>query len=175
MKCFVKTTISTIFFLAISLSAYSQSVPSAEETLRVLDFYYNGKGEGIVLSDSKFCRDIHKSGASKYDCKNEVIEFGPLTEDGSPPEIFHKANTNETIYIWMAYLVPVGAEEKVFLRFNLEGETKRTSGVLSVKGSIRYRTWTNFTPRETGEWEIEIFHKQDSGPELLTSMNLTVE
>ncbi len=175
MKRYLKIIASAVFFLTFSLSAYSQSVPSAEETLRVLNFYYNGKGEGIVLADSKFCQDIHRSGGAKFDCKNEIIEFGPLSEDGSPPEVFHKVKTNETVYIWMAYMVPMGTQEKIFLRFNLEGETKRTSGALTVKSSIRYRTWANFTPREAGDWEVEIFHEQDAGPQLLTSMKLTVE
>ena len=164
-----------IFFSLVPWCSFAQSAPTPGETYNVLDFYYNGKGNGVVLVESKICRDVHKSGPSKYGCKNEVIEFGPLTADGTPPEILFRINKDETVYIWMSFLVPVGAEEKIYLRFNLDGETRRTSGLLSLKGSIRFRTWTNFTPKDYGDWEIEIIHENETDPILLKSFNLGVQ
>jgi len=158
----------------VSCCCLAQSIPTPGEAYSVLDFYYNGKGNGIVLVDSKICRDVHKSGPSKYDCKNEVIDFGPLTADGASPEILHRINIDETILVWMSFLVPIGAEEKVYLKFSQDGDTKKTSGLLSLKGSLRFRTWTRFQPGEYGNWEIEIYHKSGMGPNLLKSFTLNV-
>lgn len=168
--------ILTLFIFAfIPGTIFSQDIPTPDEALRVVDFYNNGKGTGVILMESKICRDVHREGSSKYECKNEIIEFGELKADGSAPDIFHKIRMGDSAYIWMAYLVPVGAKEKIFLRYNLEGETKRTSGKLDVKGSIRYRTWISFAPPSKGTWEIEIFHDSASGPIKQGTFDLIVE
>jgi len=175
MKLIRLFCLQLILLCFISLQSFAQAPPTPDEAFRVVNFFYQGKGYGIVLTESKICRDIYKSGPAKYECQNEIIEFGPLNADGSPPEIFHRITPDESVYIWMSFLVPQGAEEKVYLRFNLAGETKRTSSELTVKGALRYRTWTRFTPTERGDWEIEIFHDQEIGPQLLGSFTLSVQ
>ncbi len=153
----------------------AQDIPSVEEAQKVLDFYYNGKGNGIVLVESKICRDIYKEGNNKYECKDDLIEFGEIKDTNSAPESFHKIQNGEAIYVWMNYLVPMGAEEKIFLNYNLDGVTRRVSSKYSVKGALRYRTWSKFTPPSKGDWEIKIFFDSEDNPTELTTMKLTVE
>lgn len=153
----------------------AQSIPSADEAFRVINYYYHGKGLGVVLAESRICQDIHKHGAAKYDCKNEIIEFGPLKADGSPPDVIHRVELGQSVYVWMSFLVPLGVEKEIYLEFNHGGETKRTSGHLSIKGALRYRTWSKFTPEETGDWEVKIFVDNEIVPELIGTFDLIVE
>lgn len=162
-------TICTIPFLLAA-----QDIPTPAEAQKFLEFYYNGKGNGAVLVESKLCKDVHKEGNLKYECKNEIIEFGPLTDDGTPPEVFHKINKGDSIYVWMAFLVPVGAEEKIFIQYSKDGSAKRKSRMMKVQGSVRYRTWSKFTPSSAGDWNIDIFLNDEIEPVQLSSFVLTV-
>lgn len=174
MKWFFTVVAFFVFIFSWNSTLLSLTKPDPGEAHRVIDFYYYGKGEGVVLADAKICRGIHDSGAAKYDCKNEVIEIGPLKEDGSPPDIFYTIKLGEPIYVWMLYLVPQGAEEEVFVQFHHDGETEYQSGELTVKGSLRYRTWTRYTPDKPGDWKIEIYHMAETGPQLLSTFDLSV-
>ena len=74
-----KTIIITLFVAAlIPWFAGAQEIPSPDEAFKVIDFYMNGKGNGMVLMESKVCKDIHREGSLKYECKNEIIEFGEM-------------------------------------------------------------------------------------------------
>lgn len=162
-------------FAVIPGIIFAVDVPTPDEVNRVFEFYDNGKGEGVVMRESKLCEDIHREGSLKYECKNEIIELGEMKADGSAPDITYKISKGEGVYIWMAYMVPMGAVEEIFLRYNFGGETKRTSKKSTVKGSQRYRTWKKFTPPTKGTWEIEIFNDKASGPVKLSSYELIVE
>mgnify|MGYP001546099845 CR=1 FL=1 len=171
-----KTIITTLFVAAlIPWFAGAQEIPSPDEAFKVIDFYMNGKGNGMVLMESKVCKDIHREGSLKYECKNEIIEFGEMQSDGSAPPIFHKIKKGDSFYVWMSYLVPVGAEEYYFIRYNFGGETKYTSKKSKVSGSHRYRSWKKFTPKTVGAWEVEVFHDSTAGPIKISSFVVTVE
>ncbi len=169
------STLTLFIFAMVPGMIFAQDIPTPDEALRVVDFYYNGKGNGVILMESKICKGVHREGSLKNECKNEIIEFGEMKADGSAPGIFHKIKKGDSAYIWMTYLVPMGAEEKIFLRYNFKGATKSTSSKMSIKNSIRYRTWRKFTPNSKGIWEVEVFHDSTSGPIKLSSFELTVE
>ncbi len=85
---------------------FAQSVPSPDEAFAVIDFYNNGKGKGVVMMESKICKDIHREGDLKYECKNEIIEFGEMKADGSAPDIFHKIKKGGTASNWYVAQIP---------------------------------------------------------------------
>ena len=158
----------------LAATAAAQSKPSPGEAFRTIHFYYEGKGQGVVLADAKICRDVHGSGPLKYDCDSEIIEFGPLKTDGTAPDIYHTIKLGDPVSVWMMYLVPQGAVETVFVRFYKDEEIRHQSGDLTVKDALRYRTWTRYTPDEPGDWTIQIFHKGEWESTLLSSFTLSV-
>ncbi len=153
---------------------FAQDIPTADEVRKVLDFYNNGQGQGIVLRDSKICAGIHKDGVSKYECKDEIIEFVQGDDASIPPEVKHKISVDETIWLWMSFMVPQGDKSKVIIQYSMGG-TARHSSKANVKGSIRYRTWTKYTPKTPGTWEITIFHDLGENTRELNSFELIVE
>ncbi len=153
---------------------FAQDIPTADEVRKVLDFYNNGQGQGIVLRDSKICAGIHKEGTNKYECKDEIIEFIQGSDSSAPPEVKHKTKVGETILVWMSFMVPQGDEEKVIVQYSMGGTARRSSKA-NVKGSIRYRTWTRYIPKSVGTWEIKIFHDLGENTRELNSFELIVE
>ncbi len=164
--------LSVLAAILLPLYLFAQDLPTAAEVRKVLEFYNNGQGQGIVLSDSKLCADVHKEGENKYECKDEIIEFGE--GDGSSPEVTHKIKKGDSILVWMSFMVPVGDEANIIVQYSLGG-TARYSSKASVKSSIRYRTWKKYTPRSAGKWEIKIFHDLGEKTRELNSFELTVE
>lgn len=131
--------------------------PSKEAAASVIDFFYSGQGQGVVLAQADLCGEIPTEGENRYECVDKV----------SPNAL----RSGTTYNLRMVYLVPQGDEiDDIQVEYNYGGETTKTDQV-DVSGSLRYRTWTAFTPRETGEWTIRITHRG----ELLQEMSLTVQ
>ncbi len=166
--------LSALFAFLFPAFLAAQDIPTSDEVRRVMEFYNDGQGQGIVLIDSKVCQEINKEGPEKFNCKNEIIEFVKGSDASAPPEVKHKTKVGESLFIWMAYMVPKGDEENIIVQYNRSGITRRSSN-LAVKGSIRYRTWSKFTPRKEGNWEVKILHDTGDAPKELNSFNLIVE
>lgn len=171
MKKLIFALITTL--LILPLTVWGQEIPTPTEALSVSDFYFNGKGQGVVLMDSKVCEGIEREGDNKYDCFNEIIEFKKSVDPQTPPEILHKVSEKQPIYVWMKYLVPIGAKEVIKVQYSLNGEILRTS-TLKVKDSLRYRTWSKFTPWKTGNWNVKILLDKKDKPLELKSFELKV-
>lgn len=172
-----KKYICFLLLLTISFAGtlIGQEIPTSDEARRVVEYYHSENDNSVILTDSKICKGIHREGIQKNECNYEIIEFGKTKADDKVPDVVHKIEKGESVYIWMSYLVPLGSEEEIFLRFNFKGATMRTSSKAKVKGSFRYRTWRKFTPSAIGNWEIEIFHQATPKPVKLNSFVLTVE
>lgn len=131
--------------------------PSKEAVASVIDFFYNGQGQGVVLAQADLCGEIPAEGENRYECVDKV----------SPNAL----RSGTTYNLRMVYLVPQGDQiDNIQVEYNHDGETTKTDQV-DVSGSLRYRTWTAFTPREAGQWTIRITHEGD----LLQEMSLTVQ
>ena len=143
-----------------SFSALAVDVPSAAETKKVLDFYYNGQGQGVVLFETLLCKEIAKEGDNKNNC-SEVITNGTATK-------------GEAVNLWMAYLVPNGEEnQNIIVQFEHKGVTRMVKNI-QINGSIRYRTWRKISFNKTGSWTAKIFHEKGDDTILLNSVNITV-
>ncbi len=131
--------------------------PSGEAAASVIDFFYNGQGQGVVLAQADLCGEVPTEGENKYECVDKI----------SPNAL----RSGTTYNLRMVYLVPQGDEiDDIQVEYIHGDETTKTDQV-DVTGSLRYRTWTAFTPRETGNWTIRI----TQGSNLLQEMSLTVQ
>lgn len=136
-------------------SSQAQTKPSAEAAKSFLDFYYKGQGQGVVLADMKVCTDV-----AEAEC----------TETLDPSLLL----VGMKYKIWMVYVVPDGDEvDTLSLQFSKDGETKFTRD-LSVKGSIRYRTWRSFNPNAPGIWTVKALNSRDVELEELGKLSLVV-
>ena len=142
-------------FLWMPTSSLGQSKPSPETAKSFLDFYYNGQGKGVVLADIKVCTDVENA-----DCVETV--------DPSLLKVGMKYK------VWMAFVVPEGdVVESLSVQFTKDTETK-FERALSVKGSIRYRTWRSFNPVASGIWEVKVLDNREVELEELAKLSLVV-
>jgi len=131
--------------------------PSADEAARVIDFFYHGQGKGVVLAKARVCSDVPTTGENRLEC------VGPVATD---------ALVRGTTYnLHMMYLVPEGDRvDDIEVEYVFGGEAIKTDTV-DVEGSLRYRTWTAFTPRESGNGTIRI----SQAGEVLNEISVTVQ
>lgn len=136
-------------------SSHAQTKPSAEVAKSFLDFYYKGQGSGVVVADMKVCTDVVNAA-----CVDPV--------DPSLLLVGMKYK------IWMIFVVPEGDEvDSLSLQFSKDSETK-FSRDLSVKGSIRYRTWRSFNPTTAGIWTVSVLDNREVELEELGKLSLVV-
>jgi hypothetical protein len=140
------------------LSAQPVPKPSAEEARRVMDYYYQGQGQGPLLVDFRACLkvDTEPSSKTKGSCIEQVK--GPVKR-------------NSQVYAWAVWLLPEGeADEDVFIQFVHDG-TVRSTQDMKLAGVFRTRTWRSSTLGKSGKWELKAVRK---GTEL-GKVELTVE
>jgi hypothetical protein len=141
----------------LPLTAAAQEKPSAETVQEVVDFYYNG--EGVVLSTVQICEDVPTSGDDKYGCTGET----------DPASL----QTGTQYDLRMVFLVPQDQSyDNLLVQYNRGGITRATDDV-SVSGSIRYRTWEQFSFDQAGEWTIKILHDRGDTVETLREITVT--
>ena len=128
-------------FLLICLPApiFAQDKPTPEETRKVIDYYYNGKGKGAILMDYKLCQEIHEEGTKKHECKSAIT-------DG-------KVRKGEEVLLWMSFLVPAGDRVEILLQLKRKNKVRRVVPI-SLPGSPRYRTWKKIPTDKTGNWKV---------------------
>lgn len=127
--------------LATALQSYAGEEPSQQAINRVVAYYYGGESKPL-LADYKLCRAIGSIAEERNQCIDEL--------DPSNVE------QNQTVYLWMNYLVPKGADSDLLLHYNHNGIT-RDASTLKVSGSIRYRTWKKLKLSRAGLWEMPIY------------------
>ena len=88
-----KISVLIIGLLLAAHTAAAQDRPTSAEALKVIDYYYNGKGSGAVLMDRYLCQQVGKEGATKNECLDKM----------SPARV----PLGQEVYLWMNYLVPV--------------------------------------------------------------------
>lgn len=143
------------------LSSHAQDVPSPQEARRFLDFYYNGQDRGVVLAEVRVCTDVPRDGDQAYECVGEVAP--------------NAVQTDQSYFLRMVFVVPQGIEDvPIAVQYTHQGTTRDTDEV-TVSGSIRYRTWTVFTLREAGPWQIQIARITDAGTEGLRTLDVQAQ
>ena len=145
----------SVFFAFSALNVQAQSILTSDAAKSFIDFYFNGQGKGVVLADIKLCSEVVEN-----ECSEEV----------SPIAL----QQGETYMLWMMYVVPQGDEvEDIIVQYNNGGITRK-SGQVSVKGSIRYRTWKSFTPNRAGNWDLVVLLDKGGDVQTLKSITATV-
>ena len=130
-----------------SLTAIAQDKPTPAETRKVIDYYYNGKGQGVIPMDFKLCKEISKQGEMKNECISEITD--------------KKIAKGEEVYLWMNFLVPAGEESKILLQYSRKNKVRNTSNV-SLGGATRFRTWKKIPTSTTGDWKINMIQELES-------------
>ena len=91
MRNMIQSSALLLFLLLAFTNIYAQTKPTPESTLSVLNFYFNGQGQGVILADMKVCETIEE---------NECVENIPA----------NALKKDEQYMIWMMYVVPRGDE-----------------------------------------------------------------
>jgi hypothetical protein len=141
--------------------AFADTKPAPEEVKRVLDYYYHGKGLGPVLLESKVCRDVQREGDEKSECSGDITS--------------QAVKKGEAVYLWMAYMTPLGDEpQNIIVQFENGGVTRIVKN-LQVTGQLRYRTWLKVTFDKAGPWKVKIAHDTGASAVALGGRDVTVE
>lgn len=123
--------------------------PTPEAVRAFWSFYFNGKGQGVVLADAKLCLEVAKDGPNKFECVKEV------PSDGVKP--------NAVISVWQAYLVPKDdVVEDITVQLKLGDQIRETKDVKINGASIRARNWTGLRIPKAGTWTINIMRGADT-------------
>lgn len=156
----MKKIIFLICSVMVSYSAYAVDVPSSAEAKKVLDYYYKGQGQGVVLIESKLCAKIDKEGDNKNNCADSL----------SPTSL----QTKQKLNLWMAFLVPNNdPAQNIIIQFEHNGIARMVKNV-QVTGSVRYRTWRKVSFNKTGNWTVKIIHDKGDDVQVLETLNITV-
>ena len=145
--------------LCLPFGAMAQEKPTAAEVRKVIDYYYQGKGKGVVPMEYKLCQQIAEQGVNKNNCEVEI--------PGG------KVKKGEDAYVWMKFLVPADDQAKILLQFSRDKLVRDTSNV-TLTGATRYRTWKKLPTDTPGEWRINIVEEMSNGDEQIGQLEFSV-
>ncbi|MDJ0885288.1 MAG: hypothetical protein QNJ48_14070 [Desulfobacterales bacterium] len=142
------------------LAATAQERPSADDVRRVVDYYYRGQGQGVVLAQHFLCSEVSTEGADKNECR--------LKHD------LPVVNLASEVMLWMNFLVPSGDQGDLLLLFSRQGRVRHTA-TITVKGAIRFRTWKKIPTDKAGDWTVTILQELGDTDLELASFSYQVE
>lgn len=145
--------------LCVPFAAMAQDKPTAAEVRKVIDYYYMGKGKGVIPMEYKLCQQVSEKGDNKNNCEIELPA-------GKIPK-------GQEAYLWMKFLVPAEDQAKILLQFSRNKLVRDTSNV-SLSGATRYRTWKKIPTDTTGDWSINIVEEMDSGDHTIGQLEFSV-
>lgn len=134
--------------------------PAPDEVRRVLHYYFHGKGMGPVLMEAKLCRDIKRDGEDKNECAGDI----PL----------QSLKKGESVYLWMAYMVPSGDDtQNIVVLFEKGGVTRMVEN-LQVSSQLRNRSWLKMSLDKPGPWKLRVVRDTGAGSEALGTIDVAV-
>jgi hypothetical protein len=136
----MRIALSIFALIALSLPAAAQpAVPTADEIMKVLNYYNDGTDQGPILVEATLCGE-------KIDRK---------TKQCAAP-VAGSAEKGKTVELLMRWFVPkTGKYDDIRIEWIHNGEVRRTSD-LKLTGSMNYRTWKAKTLGKAGDWEVRI-------------------
>lgn len=137
----------TVTSLCAPLAAVAQDKPTPEEARKVINYYFNGKGHGVIPMEYKLCKEVAQKGEMKNECVTEISN--------------KKVAKGEEAYLWMNFLVPAGEESKILLQYSRKNMVRDTSSV-SLGGATRYRIWKKIPTSTTGDWKVSLIQEMDN-------------
>lgn len=123
---------------------WAQEKPAAAESKKVVDYYYQGKGQGAILMAHKLCTQVYEEGPLKYECQEEITG-GQIQKD-------------REVFLWMNYLVPTGDTANIIIHFKRNNKVRSVSS-FALPGSLRYRIWKKIPTDKIGDWQVEIIQE----------------
>ena len=155
-RLFVVLTVSLLTFGIAS----AQEKPSPDETRKVIDYYYHGKGNGAVLMDMRICGKIGlEEGVDKNECLDSI----------NPSQV----ELGRELHLWMNFLVPLNDSADIIVAFSRKGKVRRTV-TIKLAGATRYRTWKRIPTNKTGQWTLSILQELEDQDLELGTMQFTV-
>ncbi len=154
-----KFTVLVSLVLCLSTFANALEKPTSKETLRVINYYHSGVGNGAILMESKLCMDINKEDPDKNECGQVITD--------------NKVNQGDEVFIWMNFLVPAGDEAAVLVGYTRDKITRNTQH-LSLPGATRFRTWKRIPTNQVGEWKVNILQEMGNDDLDLGGLSYTV-
>ena len=139
--------------------AMAQDKPTPQEARKVINYYFNGKGMGVVPMEYKLCKEVALKGEMKNECVNEISN--------------KKIAKGEEVYLWMNFLVPAGEESKILVQYTRNDLVRDTSNV-TLGGATRYRTWTKIPTNTTGSWKAKMLQEMDNADMKIGELEFSV-
>ena len=129
------------------LLAMAEDKPTPQEARKVINYYFNGKGQGVVPMEFKLCKEVALKGEMKNECVNEISD--------------KKIAKGDEVYLWMNFLVPAGEESKILVQYTRNDLVRDTSNV-TLGGATRYRTWMKIPTNTAGSWKAKMLQEMES-------------
>jgi hypothetical protein len=144
----IKIGLLVCLLLWLPTSILAQEKPAAAEAKKVIDYYYQGKGQGAILVAHKLCAQIYEEGPLKYECQEEITG-GQIQKD-------------REVYLWMNYLVPTGDTADIIIQYKRNKKVRSVSD-FELPSALRYRIWKKIPTDKMGDWQVDIIQElQDS-------------
>lgn len=154
-----KLGIIVMVVIGLPLIAWAADRPAPQQALDVVDYYFNGKGQGAVLMDSRICSEIAPEGEDKNECRRSSDAMAiPLGEE---------------VLLWMSFLVPADDQASILVSFSRNERVRKTADV-RLKGAIRFRTWKNIPTDKPGKWTVSIVQEMPDRDMVLGTLEYTV-
>ncbi len=141
------------------LAAMAQDKPTPQEARKVINYYFNGKGQGVIPMEYKICKEISLKGETKNECVTEI--FNKTLAKG------------EEAYLWMNFLVPAGDKSKILLQYSRKNKVRNTSNI-TLGGATRFRTWKKIPTTTTGDWNVTMVQELDNADLDIGQMKFSV-
>lgn len=122
----------------------AQEKPTPAETQKVIQYYYQGIGQGAVLMAHKLCAQIYEEGPLKFECQEEIAG-GQIQK-------------NQEVFLWMNYLVPAGDKTDMIIHYKRNNKVRSVSN-FELPGALRYRIWKKIPTDKIGDWQISIMQE----------------
>ena len=132
------------FLLWLPSILLAQEKPAAVEAKKVVDYFYQKKGQGAILMAHKLCAQVYEEGPLKYECQEEITG-GQIQKD-------------REVFLWMNYLVPTGDTADIIIHFKRNNKVRSVSS-FALPGSLRYRIWKKIPTDKIGDWQVEIIQE----------------
>ncbi len=149
-----------VWSIALLVSANAFAKPSPEVVKQVVDFYFDGQDQGVVLAHTKLCDNVYTKGEHNNECMDERAD--------------NTLTLGEQTNVWMLFMVPNKVEpQSIMVQLNHRGMTMSVQRA-KIASALRYRIWRKIKPDRAGDWTVKILHDRGDEVELLKEMTLTV-
>ena len=142
-----KTFALSVLLLCVPATGMAADKPTPEEARKVINYYFNGKGQGAIPLEYKLCQEVAQKGEEKNECVTELSDL--------------KIEKGKDAYLWMNFLVPAGEDAKILLQYTRQNKVRNTSHV-TLGGATRYRTWKKIPTATAGDWKVDIVQEMES-------------